>query len=81
MNLEQLQLGQDLAKEIKEVTAQLNAWKNAVGVVRSLSLDIKGSNYYFEADKRYIDFNVMRSLAICKLEEKLKTLQEQFNSL
>ena len=81
MNLEQLQLGQDLAKEIKEVTAQLNAWKNAVGVVRSLSLDIKGSNYYFEADKRYIDFNVMRSLAICKLEEKLKALQEQFNSL
>ena len=81
MNLEQLQLGQDLAKEIKEVTAQLNAWKNAVGVVRSLSLDIKGSNYYFEADKRYIDFNVMRSLAVCKLEEKLKTLQEQFNNL
>lgn len=81
MNLEQLQLGQDLAKEIKEVTAQLNAWKNAVGVVRSLSLDIKGSNYCFEADKRYIDFNVMRSLAICKLEEKLKALQEQFNSL
>ena len=81
MNLEQLQLGQDLTKEIKELTAQLNAWKNAVGVVRSLSLDIKGSNYYFEADKRYIDFNVMRSLAICKLEEKLKTLQEQFNNL
>lgn len=81
MNLEQLQLGQDLAKEIKEVTAQLNAWKNAVGVVRSLSLDIKGSNYYFEADKQYIDFNVMRSLAVCKLEEKLKTLQEQFNNL
>lgn len=81
MNLEQLQLGQDLAKEIKEVTAQLNAWRNAVSIARSLSLNIKGSNYYFEADKQYIDFNVMRSLAICKLEEKLKALQEQFNSL
>jgi hypothetical protein len=81
MNLEQLQLGQDLAKEIKEVTNQLNAWKNAVNIQRTISLVIKGSNYFFEADKRYIDFNVMRSLAICKLEEKLKALQEQFNNL
>lgn len=77
MNLEQLQLGQDLAKDIKEVTAQINAWKNAVNI----HLVITGCNYFFEADKWYIDFNVIRSLAICKLEEKLKTLQEQFNNL
>ena len=49
MNLEQLQLGQDLAKKISEVKKQLDAWKNAQGIVRSLSLNIKDSNYYFEA--------------------------------
>lgn len=81
MNLEQLQLGQDLAKKISEVKKQLDAWKNAQGIVRSLSLNIKGYNYYFEAEKQYIDFNVMRSLAICKLEETLADLQQQFNNL
>lgn len=80
MTNEQLQNGIRMAEEIKYLEKQLERWNEAIRFSNS-SISLFDSKCRVEVETKYIDFDVVKALAISKIEKRLKEVKEQFENL
>lgn len=83
MTNEQLQNGAKLAEKIGALEAQLEGWKRATRFTyENVTLYSKGDNQSFDRIKTsYIDFDVMKTLTIARIEKELNELKTEFENL
>lgn len=83
MTDEQLQYGAKLAEQIGELEAQLVGWKRATRFTyENVTLYSKGDARNFDKIKTaYIDFEVLKTLTIARIEKELNELKVKFESL
>lgn len=83
MTNEQLQNGAKLAEKIGALELQLEGWKRATRFTYdNVTLYSKGDNLSFDKIKTsYIDFDVMKTLAIARIEKELNELKTEFENL
>lgn len=83
MTNEQLQNGAKLAEKIGALEAQLEGWKRAIRFTYDyVTLYSKGDDRSFDKIKTsYIDFDVMKTLTIARIEKELNELKTEFENL
>lgn len=83
MTNEQLQNGAKLAEQIGALEAQLEGWKRATRFTYdNVTLYSKGDDRSFDEIKTsYIDFDVMKTLTIARIEKELNELKTEFENL
>lgn len=83
MTTEQLENGAKLAEQIGALEAQLEGWKRATRFTyEQITLYSKGDGRSFDKMKTaYIDFDVLKTLTIARIEKELNELKQQFESL
>lgn len=83
MTNEQLQNGAKLAEQIGALEAQLEGWKRATRFTyENVTLYSKGDARSFDKIKAsYIDFDVMKTLTIARIEKELNELKTEFENL
>lgn len=85
MTNEQLENGKKLAEEIKKMEAQLAGWKYSTGFhyqTITLSANVEGNARTFDKmNPAYIDFEVLKTLAIARIEKELNELKTEFEKL
>lgn len=83
MTTEQLENGAKLAEQIGALEAQLEGWKRATRFTYvQITLYSKGDDRSFDKMKTaYIDFDVLKTLTIARIEKELNELKQQFESL
>ena len=83
MTTEQLENGAKLAEQIGALEAQLEGWKRATRFTyEQITLYSKGDDRSFDKMKTaYIDFDVLKTLTIARIEKELNELKQQFESL
>lgn len=83
MTTEQLENGAKLAEQIGALEAQLEGWKRATRFTYAqITLYSKGDDRSFDKMKTaYIDFDVLKTLTIARIEKELNELKQQFESL
>lgn len=83
MTNEQLQNGAKLAEKIGALEAQLEGWKRATHFMyENVTLYSKGDDRSFDKIKTsYIDFDVMKTLTIARIEKELNELKTEFENL
>lgn len=83
MTTEQLENGAKLAEQIGALEAQLEGWKRATRFTyEQITLYSKGDGRSFDKMKTaYIDFDVLKTLIIARIEKELNELKQQFESL
>lgn len=83
MNNEQLKKGNELLEKIGRISAQIEILTNHNGIFSiNLSNCAKGSTsgtHNFQA--KYFDFDVMKTLAMKRLENELLEAKEEFKNL
>lgn len=87
MNKEQLQKGKQLAENIEKLEAQLEGWK--VGdcfSYETISIYMKAkenitSRHLDKLQTKYIDFSVVKAIAISRIEKELNELKTEFEKL
>lgn len=83
MTTEQLENGAKLAEQIGALEAQLEGWKRATRFTyERITLYSKDDDRSFDKMKTaYIDFDVLKTLTIARIEKELNELKQQFESL
>lgn len=83
MTNEQLQNGAKLAEKIGALEAQLEGWKRVIRFTYDyVTLYSKGDDRNFDKIKTsYIDFDVMKTLTIARIEKELNELKIEFENL
>lgn len=83
MTNEQLQNGAKLAEQIGALEAQLEGWKRATRFTYdNVTLYSKGDDRSFDKIKSaYIDFEVLKTLTIARIEKELNELKTEFEKL
>lgn len=83
MTNEQLQNGAKLAEQIGALEAQLEGWKRATRFTyNNVTLYSKGDDRSFDKIKTaYIDFEVLKTLTIARIEKELNELKTEFEKL
>lgn len=80
MTEDKLQKANDLKTKIDRIKKQLDLWKQAKGMRDSINLC--GTNgHILDVFSYNIDFEVMKTLAISKIEKDLKAVIDEFNNL
>lgn len=83
MTNEQLRNGAKLAEQIGALEAQLDGWKRATCFAyENVTLYSEGKHQCFDKIKTsYIDFDVMKTLTIARIEKELNELKTEFEKL
>lgn len=83
MTNEQLQNGAKLAEQIGVLEAQLEGWKRATRFTyENITLYSKGDDRSFDKIKAaYIDFEVLKTLTIARIEKELNELKTEFEKI
>lgn len=85
MTNEQLQDGKKLAEEIEKLEAQLAGWKYSTGFYyQTITLSANVEGYARTLDKitpAYIDFEVLKTSTIARIEKELNELKTEFEKL
>lgn len=84
MTTEQLQNGAKLAEKIEHLETQLAGWKAAERFsyqYTNLYAPLQGGRQLDKIETRYIDFEVLKTLTIARIEKELNELKQQFESL
>jgi hypothetical protein len=83
MTNEQLRNGAKLAEQIGALEAQLDGWKRATRFTyENVTLYSEGEHQCFDKIKTsYIDFDVMKTLTIARIEKELNELKTEFEKL
>ena len=83
MTNEQLQNGAKLAEQIGALEAQLEGWKRATRFMyENVTLFCKEDGRVFDKIKTsFIDFDVMKTLTIARIEKDLNKLKTEFENL
>lgn len=82
MNKEQLTRANELAERIEKLETQLVGWKH-VACLRTtvLRCSLINSNQLIELSAENIDIQIVRALAINKIETELEALKVEFDNL
>ena len=86
MKIENLEKGNDLKKKIENIENQIQKWEGAKSIYNiSLSKSVNSwdtKNQDFNHIETYpIDFEVLKTLALKKLNDKLSDLKKEFENL
>lgn len=84
MTTEQLQNGAKLAEAIEKLEAQLAGWKAAKRFTyqnTNLYVPEQGGRQLDKIETQYIDFEVLKTLTIARIEKELNELKQQFEKL
>lgn len=84
MTTEQLQNGAKLAEAIAKLEAQLEGWKAAKRFTyQNINLYVpeQGGRHLDKIETQYIDFEVLKTLTIARIEKELNELKQQFEKL
>lgn len=81
MNSLQLQKGIALSQQIADIAKELDKWKRGSEIADN-HLRVRVSENSTECVKTdLIDFNVIKAIAVAKLESQLQLLKEEFEKL
>lgn len=78
MTQETLKRAIELLRNIDNLKDQRNKWFNTNGLY---SVRLKDGNAYTPAQTNYIDFEVLKTLVLAKINKELEQLQKEFDSL
>lgn len=84
MTNEQLQNGAKLAEQIEKLEAQLQGWQLANRFTYqciNLYVSERGGMQLDKIETKYIDFEVLKTLTIARIEKELNELKQQFENL
>lgn len=84
MTNEQLQNGAKLAEQIAKLEAQLQGWELANRFTyqfTNLYVSERGGMQLDKIETKYIDFEVLKTLTIARIEKELNELKQQFENL
>jgi hypothetical protein len=86
MNNEQLELGKKLSSEIKLLEDELGKWQKSQAFYGNIGIktliDTGTADYCtFSVKSNFIDFKIVKTLTISKIEEKLTDLKTKFENL
>lgn len=82
MNKQQLNRANELAERIESLETQLVEWKHVTCLITNvLRCSIINSNQLVELSTKNVDIQVVRALAMNKIETELETLKIEFNNL
>lgn len=85
MTNEQLENGTKLAEQIGALEAQLAGWKYSTGFYYqtiTLSANVEGNARTLDKiNPAYIDFEVLKTLTIARIEKELNELKTEFGKL
>lgn len=82
MNKEQLTRANELAERIEKLETQLVGWKYVAGLRTTvLRCSLINSNQLIELSAENIDIQIVRALAINKIETELEALKVEFDNL
>ena len=82
MTNEQLQNGAKLAEKIATLEAQLLGWQTSKRFYyQTISLYSETGKCYDKMDPKYIDFEVLKTLTIARIEKELNKLKTEFENL
>lgn len=82
MTNEQLQNGAKLAEKIDALEAQLEGWKRATRFMyENVTLYCKEGRVFDKIKTSFIDFDVMKTLTIARIEKELSKLKTDFENL
>ena len=75
---ETLKRAKELYEAIRNLINQKDKWNNANGIY---NIQLKDGMAYTPVNVDYIDFEVLRTLVLAKINKELEQLQEEFDSL
>ena len=85
MTEKQLERGQEISQEIKNLGEVLHRWENLTGISRITIKYQYTYNSMQESDERkvlnYIDISKFQEEVVSNLKNRLKELQDEFNNL
>lgn len=81
MTNEQLQNGAKLAEQIGALEAQLEGWKRATRFTYDNVTLYSNDGNFDKIKTSYIDFDVMKTLTIARIEKELNKLKTEFENL
>ena len=82
MTNEQLQDGAKLAEQIATLEAQLLGWKTSNRFYyQTISLYSETGKCYDKINPEYVDFEVLKTLTIARIEKELNELKTKFENL
>lgn len=87
MTEKQLTEGQNLIDKIKKLEKRIEVWNKSTGIDRLVLLYPK-ENYSYQSEtcedynvSNYIDFDVVKTLALSNMNKRLNELKAQFQNL
>lgn len=83
MTNEQLQNGKKIAEQIEKLEVQLAGWQESDRLFfDTISTHEKsGNGRQLNLSREYVDFEVLKTLTIARIEKELNELKQQFESL
>lgn len=78
MTQETLKRAEELFEAIRGLINQKDKWNNTNGIC---NVQLKDGMAYTPVNVAYIDFEVLRTLVLAKINKELEQLQEEFDSL
>ena len=81
MNKENLKRGQQLSEDIEKLEEQLKTLELATSIYEGKIGFYKGTSFLGKIDSFWIDFEVLKVLAINKITKKLNEYKQEFEKL
>ena len=81
MNKENLKRGQQLSEDIEKLEEQLKILELATSIYEGKTGFYKGTSFLGKIDSFWIDFEVLKVLAINKITKKLNEYKHEFEKL
>lgn len=78
MEREQIKKGVDLIERINKLEKELSVWEECE---KFSEIVISSKERRYEVSTFLVDFDVTKSITICKLKKKLKELNDEFKAL
>lgn len=81
MNKENLKRGQQLSEDIEKLEEQLKTLELATSMYEGQIGFYKGTSYLGKVNSFWIDFEVLKVIAISKITKKLNEYKQEFEKL
>ena len=78
MTKEQASKGFDLTQEIDKVEKELNSWEESY---KFIDITTASNTRRYGVNIDWVDFDVVKSIAIGKIKKRLKELNDEFKAL
>lgn len=81
MNNEKLSKANELSKEIDILKKQLSIAQNGEKIRTSIDVYIKSSDRYESLFSEFVDFEVIKAIAVQRISKELKSKTEEFEKI